>query len=260
MNFLSSLFSVSEEACIEWQKLQTLHHFSSNNIWQTYRNIQSDKIFISKSSVCRENTNISKEVFIYCFGDYAQLIVNQPLDDQFSYYSMLIELYECGKGSMRRYIWGDPLNIKILRKAVNTRNYDCLSEIDFDSDKYNYTAIHAHTLVQNSLSKFITCLIGNALYWTNGKSTFHFEEDMCEKSYTNEMIIPKLKIIEPINNKTEKSNAIIAPRKNKSEDDLFIPKSWPKSWPRDKNSNKILLKCEECKKNLKASNFKHECS
>lgn len=257
MNFISSFFSVTEEACLEWQKQQTVQHFNSNNIWHTYKTLQSDKIFLSKSSVCADDADaLTKEYFTYCFGDYAPLIINQPLDDEFSYYSMLIELYECGKGSLRKYVWGDPVNIKILRKAVKTRNYNCLSEIDFDLDKYNYTAIHAHTLVQNSLSKFITCLIGNALYWTNKKSSFHFEVEMCEKSYTNEMIIPKLKMLvqSPV---SKKSEAIVTPRKNKSEDDLFIPKSWPKTWPRDKND--VSLKCEECKKNLNPSHFKHDC-
>lgn len=248
MNYITELFSPSDANSIEWQKKQPPSHYEFCSMWNDYYKAMSGKVYIPTDvNVCRESSSI---YFVYCFGDYAPLIINQPLKDPTNYYMTLIDLYEYNKGIVRKYFKGEPSNIILLRKAVKEKNYDILKDIDFESDKYDYTRMHAHTIVQNSLSRFISCLIGNTLYWSQNYNKFWFDAMMCKRAYEEETIVERIKSNVTSVKKTESIDI----RRNKSGGDLILPRSWP-------SFNNDDAKCDKCKKTVHVleGNYKHTC-
>lgn len=146
---------------MEWQKRQPMSHYTSSEIFQYFLSYRPQYQPLQDSCV----ETVEATHFIYCFGDFASLIVNPlrtTIINVFDYLTFIIEVYDLCKGPTRR-ITGDPAGILLIREVVKQRSLNLLNSHDFKQYNYDYTKIHGHTMAHFSLSTLLMRFISNYL-------------------------------------------------------------------------------------------------
>jgi hypothetical protein len=183
-NFSNTASSNEWATWHSWQLNQPPSHFKNCVIFDYYLSHRLNW-YPPSNSVC--NTCFS-QYYQYCFGDYSILIV-QPTNgsNAIDYFTLLLDLYDICKGTTRR-LTGDPPGIKVLRETITFKNLDPLSNHNFEPYSYDYGTLHAHTVVQFSLSTLIMRLVSHYLSQINEKKTFpNITLAICSKAYTNKV-------------------------------------------------------------------------
>lgn len=214
----------------EWQKNQPPTIYEKSDIFQHFLNHRPSFIIPKDSVVNLQNS----KYFIYCFGDFASLIV-YPETPSHDYLTLLLDIYDICKGISRR-LTGDLPGISILRECVQRRNLNGFRNHNFDQYAYNYAEIHAHTVAQFSLSTLIMRLIGHYLNMLIPECSpiAQFSLSLCQKAYENETFG-----ITTLNNYPQLTSQPIAINKKSSSKEV----SSGGSWPRDRQ-----LFCKRCTK------------
>lgn len=213
----------------EWQRYRQPSHYEKSDIFQYYLSVRSN--FQPPTDSCISAYN--SKYFIYCFGDFASLLVNPHGGGNIlDYITLLLDVYDVCKGLSRR-IKGDPNCIYLLREVVMKRKLDHLQRYNFDQHDYPYNIIHGHTVAQYSLSTLIMRFIAHYLSQTSTRGYYpNILSSSCQEAYTN------CNFGAPVMLSTPKGSApisIIQPQKSKPEE---IRGS---SWPQD------YSKCYRCK-------------
>lgn len=224
----------------QWQRHQPLSHYEKSDIFQYYLTRSPD--FKPPQNSCLNGYN--KEYYVYCFGDFACLVVSPHTGgDILKYISLLLDIYDTCKGYTRK-IKGDPKSISMLRKVVLTKNLTPLKDYDHNTYCYPYNTLHAHTVSQYSLSTLIMRLISHYLSQTAPKGYYqNISVSLCKQAYDNSIF-----------------GAVVTPRKNSSiipSLPISIPVtkatteevhgySWPANPPIGFNG-KDIPKCLRCK-------------
>jgi hypothetical protein len=212
----------------EWQRHQYPSHYEKSDIFQYY--LSSRPQFQPPKYSCV--TGYNSKYYIYCFGDFAALLVNPHGGANIiEYFSLLLDVYDICKGCSRRVI-GDPIGIAILREVIIKRKLDPLQKCDFNNYAYPYNKIHAHTVTQYSLSTLIMLLVSNYLNHIATRGHYpSINSSLCQKAY-DECIFGS-----PIALPTTSSPVTIQQIKPKNEETHGF------SWPRDQAS---CLRCKTC--------------
>lgn len=165
-----------------WQRSQSPIHYEKSDVFQYYLSCRPQ--FRAPKSA--SNIGPKSIYFIYCFGDFATLLVNPSIDyvvDVTSYCTLLLDFYDTCKGISRR-ITGDPNGISVLREVVRKNSTIPLHAHDFNQYIYDYTIIHAHTVAQYSLSTLLMRLVGNYMHNTTSHGNYPaITFSKCEKAY-----------------------------------------------------------------------------
>jgi hypothetical protein len=135
----------------EWQDKQDSKHYEKSELFRYYLSCRP-YYQISKNSVVKDIDN--NKYYKYCFGDYVELIVNPDRCNVITYITLLIDIYDVCKGLTRR-LKGDPEGILILREVIAKNNLSILDKHNLNQYLYPYNKLHAHTVVQFSLSTFL---------------------------------------------------------------------------------------------------------
>lgn len=163
----------------EWQRSQPPIHYEKSDIFQYYLSCRPSFQPPYQSVSLGQNS----KYYIYCFGDFATVMVNPDTRNVFEYFKLLLDIYDVCKGYSRR-ITGDPTGIAILRDTIKRRKLDGLESHDFKQYEYSYTSIHAHTVAQYSLSTLIMRLIENYMSYLNFcRHYIAISTPLCKKSY-----------------------------------------------------------------------------
>lgn len=222
---------------LAWQRNQPPSHFKKCIIFEYYLS-QRLNWYPPSNSVL--NTCFS-QYYQYCFGDYSILIV-QPTNGSnvIDYFTLLLDFYDICKGTSRRFT-GDPPAIKILRDSITFKTLDRLINWDFEPYCYDYGTIHAHTVVQFSLSTLIMRLVAHYLSQILDKKIYpNINITICSKAYNNktfgDYMIPKSN---PIT-----INQTSTPQTSTPQISTPISISTPSSssWP----STHSTLRCDKC--------------
>lgn len=213
----------------EWQRCQQPSHYEKSEIFQYYLSVRPN--FQPPADSCISSYN--SKYFIYCFGDFASLLVNPHGGANIlDYITLLLDVYDVCKGISRR-IKGDPSYISLLREIVLKRKLDMLQKYSFEQHSYPYNIIHGHTVAQYSLSTLIMRFIGHYLSQTTTRGHYPtILSSSCQDAYIN------FNFGAPVILSTPKGSAaisIIQPQKNKQE--KFRGCSWPQDYS----------KCHRCK-------------
>jgi hypothetical protein len=208
-----------------WQKIQAPVHYEKSEIFHYYLTYRPDFQPPFDSVV---HNSVASLYYSYCFGDFTVFLVNPTLgSDVLKYIAFLLDFYDVCKGFSRRVI-GDPYNISILRTVLEKRNLYPLYNHDFSQYGYDYSKIHAHTVVQYSLSTLIMRFIGNFLYLSNTRGNFlDINIKLCQEAFVGYYFgYPK---------KTETSSPIYIQKPTEE----FRSSSWPRD-------NASCLRCKIC--------------
>lgn len=157
--FTFSTASINEDWAIweEWQRNQPQSHYKKSEIF-TYFIRHNPGFIIPDTSAIH---HCGSEQYEYCFGEFTKfLIVNNQGGDFIEYFTLLLKLYDTCKGSSR-WIRGDPQGINILRQSVIKSDLSLFSLHDLTQYAYDYTKIHAHTVVQYSISTLIMLFVSH---------------------------------------------------------------------------------------------------
>src|SRR3972149_4705421 len=211
----------------EWQRRQPPIHFEKSDMFS---------YFISKHPDFRPMPynvlmGYGADYFKYCFGDFTQFIVNPNGGvNALEYFSLLLSLYDTCKGVSRR-LTGDPAGISLIRQSVDGKSLIPLIEHNFNQYAYDYSMIHAHTVVQYSLSSLIMRLVSHYMSQVCAKGKFpQITFGECRKAHTGCVFGSHADITPP------KSQPIDITQK-----DTNVPESQGSSWPRD------YSRCVRCK-------------
>lgn len=166
-----------------WQKSQPLSHFERCETFNQYLKLRPGF----------KNSGDDVPEFKYCFGEFSKFITGN-YNSEFSYFLLLLDFYDFCKGFQRR-VKGDASCIALLRKVTNLRDLTLFNNYDFNRFLYDYTIIHAHTVIQYSISTLIMRLVCHHLNFNKIKI------ENCRNSYENCLLgerIIKFKIHENI--------------------------------------------------------------
>lgn len=173
---------------IEWQRQQQPTHYEKSNVFQYYLSMRP--IFRPPLNSCA-GLNDSDKYYIYCFGDFASLLVNlkDPISDDYlngivEYIRLLLDVYDVCKGYLRR-LKGEPNCITMLRTFTQNRSLFLLQDYDYSPFEYPYTSIHAHTVVQYSLSTLIMRFVTHYLNHIFQDYYPRILLEYCQESYNN---------------------------------------------------------------------------
>lgn len=239
-----------------WQQHQPASHFERSDIFRYYLT-QRPRFQLPLFS-CMHNNN--SKYYIYCFGDFASLLVNPNESSNITdYLILLLDFYDICKGYSRRLIW-DPPGIAILREVIIKRNLLPLQQYDFMQYAYPYNTVHAHTVTQYSLSTFIMRLVSHYMSYISMRQRYPcIRLLVCQQCYDNSIFgIPRhhepsipspilAKSLVPLESQNPESNnsepsstkIITVPiKKIKSDDDTRGV-----SWPQDQAT---CLRCKTC--------------
>ena len=225
-----------------WQRSQPITHYEKSDIFQYYLTCRPQ----FRAPQFASNTGPRSTYYIYCFGEFAALLVNPSSADSISdYCSLLLDFYDICKGTTRR-ITGDPAAISVLREVVRRKSPVPLHVHDFTQYNYDYTVIHAHTVVQYSLSTLIMRFVGNYMHQISSRGNYPpILPSKCEKAYNNfafgrhEIIDHTLPINVPSN-----PISISLPKK------VIIEEGRGSSWPRDSATCSRCQICNRVSENL----------
>lgn len=164
----------------EWQKHQQPSHYEKSPIFQHYLGKRPN--FQPPQNSCLNGYN--REFYVYCFGDFAALLVNaRSGGDIIQYIGLLLDVYDVCKGRSRS-ITGDPNCIAVLRKVVLTQSLEFLKRYNFTSHCYPHKRLHAHTVVQYSLSTLIMRLVCHYLSQAAPKGYYPgISLPLCKQAY-----------------------------------------------------------------------------
>lgn len=219
----------------QWQRHQPLSHYEKSDIFQYYLTRSPD--FKPPQNSCLNGYN--QEYYVYCFGDFACLLVSPHTNgDILKYIDLLLDIYDTCKGYTRK-IKGDPKSIAMLRKVLMTKNLTLLQNYNYNPYCYPYNTIHAHTVSQYSLSTLIMRLVAHHLSQTGPKEYYPgILLSSCKQAYDNVTF-----------------GTPLTPRKSTStisSSAINIPIAKPKpeeihgySWPA--NNTRDMIKCLRCK-------------
>ena len=219
----------------EWQKLQPPIHYEKSVIYEYFIYYEPNFIPPVNSVV----TEANKYLYWYCFGQFTPFIATRYNGggNIIEYILLLLKLYDTCKGLSRK-IAGDPKCISLLRNVIKKRSISELREHNFSQYNYDYTKLHAHTVVQYSLStlimKFIANYIGSMEYQKNIPI---IQLENCRKAYNNYLFGDHPR--EP-NYKPAPSIAIDISTSSKSSQEH---RNF--SWPEDRST---IIKCNICKR------------
>ena len=221
----------------EWQKSQVLSHYEKSELFIYYISCRPN--FRAPKHSCVEGSD--NRYYVYCFGDFAIFLVNHLGGCKImDYISSLLDLYDVCKGMSRR-LTGDPTGIMILREVMAKNNLEPLQNHDFSIYNYNYGKIHAHTVVQYSLSTLIMKFIGNYMSHLSAHDKYpQIQISVCQQAYKNKIFGEPHKTITPIVSSKAPSINIQAKTIH-----TFDKNEEPRcsSWPREPC---ILLRCKSC--------------
>jgi len=167
-----------------WQQGQLSSHFERSDIFQHYLSMRQNFKPPDGSCIFTENS----KYYIYCFGDFAPLIMNTSID-LFEYIIILLDIYDTCKGYLRRMIGEHPC-ITAMRNTVITK---CISEIynyDYSQYLYPYDTIHAHTVAQYSLSTLIMRFLHHFIGKSVDRCYYNISHEgislrLCKNAYYN---------------------------------------------------------------------------
>ncbi len=142
-----------------WQLNQPNPHFKKSEIFEYYRNYRIN-FYPPANNILTNNQNVAK-YYLYCFGDFTIFLV-EPHNNAIEYFTILLDVYDVCKGITRR-LTGDPPGIILLRDSIKQKSLESLLRHNFEQYNYNYGILHAHTVVQFSLSTLIMRLVSNYL-------------------------------------------------------------------------------------------------
>lgn len=164
---------------VEWQSHQSNQHYEKSDIFQYY--LSKRPQFQPPKYSCGNN-----KYYIYCFGDFASLLVNPGTNaDIIDYISLLLDVYDTCKG-MSRYIIGDPVGISFLRDVISKHNLSPLKHFNFEKINYPYITIHAHTVAQYSLSTLIMRFLFNYIgHISTENNHYNISITDCKQVYEN---------------------------------------------------------------------------
>lgn len=223
----------------EWQQKQPPLHYEKSDIFQYYLSYRPN-FQPPQNSV---SVGCSSEYYNYCFGEFA-VIMAQPNGggDIVGYITLLLDVYDMCKGTSRR-ITGDPVGIVLLRAVVNKRSLIPLQTHNFSQYNYDYGRIHAHTVVQYSLSTLMMRFVSNYMHHICARGRFYaISPYICQKAY-NEHIFG-----DPKRNTNLESNPIDIPKitagsPGQGPRKFYIEETKGNSWPRD---HATCLRCKMC--------------
>jgi len=219
----------------DWQRHQASSHYEKSDIFQYYLSYRPE--FQPPRYSCIDAYN--SQYYIYCFGDFASLLINpNGTGNLIDYFSLLLDVYDICKGYSRR-LTGDPACISMLRKVITKRKLDPLQKCDFNQYGYPYNEIHAHTVSQYSLSTLIMLLVSN--YISNVTVRGHYPNinvNLCQKAFENcvfgsPIVLSSQKTSMPITIQQQ-----LLPKPKVEDKHGF-------SWPRDQASTSCL-RCKNC--------------
>lgn len=253
---LSWLWTSSDKSeWIIWEKWQTQQppsHYEKSDIYEYF--IRQEPKFIAPPN----NAGIGnyKEYYWYCFGQFTPFIVT-PYNgggNILEYINVLLKLYDTCKGFTRKLI-GDPTSVTLLRKTVDTRNLHYLKNHDFTQYDYDYSRLHAHTVVQYSLSTLIMRFVSNYLgYLEYRKFQPVIDVEKCRVSYNGHFLghnrfskltfkaQQEIKDI-PLPEKDESLPVNISNGRQLSNVDHYNCGGHNFSWPTDRTT---MIKCNIC--------------
>ena len=206
----------------EWQRNRNPSHYEKSEIFHYY--LSNRPTFSPPKNSCHNNKN-----FLYCFGDFASLIVKPTGGENvLEYLVLLVDIYDVCKGFSRRLLTGDPPCIGLVRDVIRRRNLSLLQSFDFYQYEYPYNSLHAHTVVQYSLSTLLMRFISHYMSYIDLRKNYpSIDSAVCQKAsqdcvFGTPMSLP---IAIPCNPK--------------------ITEVRGSSWPGD---NKSCLRCAKCKR------------
>lgn len=226
MDYIRSLFGTSSNLSTVyqdeyaswklWQNKQTMSHYTHSDLYQYFMTCNPNIIL--------EDTFGNNKYYKYCFGDFTKFIsYNNNSKDPITYLTLLLLLYDTCKGITRKI--SDPTGIAILRSSVNKRRFDELRTIDYSIYDYKYYEIHAHTIVQYSLSTFIMFLIGNFFQNTFfDKVLPYIDQERCKIAHKNQVFGDIL--LTPVKMITSDIVTIPSKTEDSTVSDGFSPRSW----------------------------------
>lgn len=171
----------------------------------------------------------------YTFGDFENLIYMPEQCNEFSYFNLLLNMYDKCKGYLRS-LKGDHEGITLLRKVITVNNSDELYNHDFTKYEYPYQYLHGHTIAYFSLSTLILFFVSNYMHYKSYRSDRfpHIHIDICKNAYHNKVYgdiayVPSIK----------SSKSITIPAKSKEKEVVKVCQSWP-------NMVSTTNKCTNC--------------
>lgn len=202
---------------LEWQRNQPALHYEKSDVFQYY--IKNNVNFQPPRYSCI-TSQYSKQ-YIYCFGDFACLLVNQHGGGNIvEYFSILLDIYDTCKGSGRRIVKGDPEGIKLMREVIRKKSIHPIKNHNFKQYNYDYGMIHAHTVAQYSLSTLLMRLASHYMSYLMIQGDYYaITLQICQKSYD------KTIFGEILSNTNVVTKPIDIPIKSTS--DSGRPLSWP---------------------------------
>ena len=213
-----------------WQRSQPTSHYEKSDIYSYYLTVSPQfKVPKFSASVSPKST-----YYVYCFGDFAALLVNPSYDltcvDIANYCLLLLDFYDKCKG-ISRHITGDPVGISVLREVVKKNSSIPLHAHDFNQYAYDYGIIHAHTVAQYSLSTLLMRMVASYMNTTSSHGNYPaITVARCEKAYKEYAFGDRSRL------KFE-STPINIPQK------IFVEEGRCSSWPRD---SATCSRCQIC--------------
>lgn len=240
---------------VTWQSNQPLIHYEKSDLYQYYLSYYPNFRPMENAVI----NGPGAKYYIYCFGDFAVFLVTPANGSNIlEYILLLLNLYDTCKGVARR-ITGDPPCVTVLRTVVIRKSLEPLLAHDFSQYNYNYEIIHAHTVVQYSLSTLIMRFISNYLSYVCPQQKFPFIHiNLCQKAYHEKRfgITPTPAVTTSLPNISstlypQVSFAQTLPPQTSLPQSSFPVdiiqdikrQESPKSWPRDQSS---MMRCSKC--------------
>jgi hypothetical protein len=231
----------------EWQRAQPPVHYEKSAIYEYF--IAYDPQFIPPANNYGAGAN--SNYYWYCFGQFTPFIAT-PYNgggDLVGYVYVLLNLYDVCKGVSRR-ITGDPVGISLLRKVAKNRTLSFLHEHDFSQYDYDYTRLHAHTVVQYSLSTLIMRFVANYIAaLACNKIVFPIQSNKCKQAYNGYIFGDHRKVSDSTTVNMNKNfpikNDAITIQNNNNNNKPNHSEHRNFSWPNDKTN---LSKCSVCKR------------
>lgn len=218
-----------------WQRSQLLSHYENSEIFTHYKSSRPQFKSPKNSAISDSNSLY----YNYCFGDFSQILIlpntksNKLSEDAIRYCALLLDFYDNCKGFSRR-ITGDPTCISILRSVIKKKSLLPFRKHDLNQYAYDYTLIHAHTVVQFSLSTLIMRFFCN--YIANSLSLKEYPSiqiSRCKYAYKQQAF----SLI--IENNVESLTSIPLEIPNR----IIVEENKCASWPR---ASKFCTKCQIC--------------
>lgn len=164
-----------------WQNNQPAKHFQTCEIYECL--ITNENMPKLNPPIINFCNSYNYKYYLYCFGQFAQYISYPNIRCDIGYIMLLLQIYDRCKGLSRR-ISGDPESITLLRTAVKHGSLYVLENHDFSQYAYNYSKIHAHTVIQYSLSTLIMRMASHYI-GTESKMNNHptIDVNVCISAY-----------------------------------------------------------------------------